>query len=221
MFGDMENTKAITAKLNNLFRLGTVTSLQEDKALARVVFEDRDNMESANLPVLVRNSLKNKDYWMPDIGEQVLCLFLPIGMEAGFIVGSYYVNDNTPPVTAGSKRAVEFEDGTTVEYDREAHRLTVDVPESGGELVINTQAKVTVNSPAIDLGEDGSLEPSVLGDQLASWIESTLKPWLDSHNHIGNLGAPTGPAQAAPSGPFNPGSGAAGGGVYSQKNRNQ
>lgn len=219
MFGEME-LRALTAKLNNLFRLGTVTSLQADKARARVVFEDRDNMESANLQILVRNSLKNKDYWMPDIGEQVLCLFLPLGMESGFIVGAYYVDDNSPPVTAGNKRAVEFEDGTTVEYDRDAHKLTVDVPATGGELVINTQAKVTVNSPAIDLGEASSLEPSVLGDQLAAWIEGTLKSFLDSHTHNSPPGTSGGPTSGALI-PFAPGAGGSGGGVYSTKNKNQ
>lgn len=221
MFGDTEEHKALSSKVNNLFRIGTVTSLKPDCALARVVFEDRDNMESADLPVIVRNTLSNKDYWMPDVGEKVLCLFLPLGLEQGFIIGSYYVQGNIPAANDGNKRAVEFEDGTRVEYDRSAHKLQIDIPADGGQVVINSQAKVTVNSPLIDLGEDDDLEPSVLGDQLAAWIESELKPWLDSHTHIGNLGVPTGSAAAAPTGPFDPGEGAEGGAVYSEKNRNQ
>lgn len=90
-----------------------------------------------------------------------------------------------------------------------------------GSIVVNAAVKATVNSPEIDLGEDADLEPSVLGNKLAAWIESELKPWLDSHQHIGNLGSPTGPASGAPTGPFEPGTGAQGGDVYSEKNRNQ
>lgn len=74
-----------------------------------------------------------------------------------------------------------------------------------------------VDSPKIDLGDSG-LEPSVLGDQLASWI-ADLETWLNTHQHIGNLGVPTSPANAVK--PYSAGPGAKGGGVYSKKNRNQ
>lgn len=88
-------------------------------------------------------------------------------------------------------------------------------------LTINTADRITLNCPLIDLGEDSSLEPSVLGDKLASWISTELKTYLDLHQHIGNLGAPTSPAMNGPFGPFIEGSGASGGAVYSKKNRNQ
>ena len=211
----------IQSLLSNLIRVGTVTSLIEGDARARVVFEDRDNTESYDLLALVKNTKDNQDYWMPDVDEQVLCLFLPIGIEQGFILGSYYTKLNPRPASSGNVRKVKFKDGTVIEYDRESHTLTVDVPENGGNVIVNAHTKVTVNSPLIDLGEDADLEPSVLGDKLAQWIMQELKPWLDSHQHIGNLGKPTSPASMGPFGPFEAGNGDKGGNVYSQKNRNQ
>ena len=68
-------TYAVMNVVSNLFRVGTVDVINESACTARVVFEDRDNMQSYDLRVIVKNTLKNKDYWMPDIGEQVLCLF--------------------------------------------------------------------------------------------------------------------------------------------------
>lgn len=197
--------------LSELIRVGKVTSTNDEQASARVQFADRDDVVSYDLPVIVKNTLQNKDYWMPDINEQVLCLFLPIGIEQGFIIGSFYTgvvsaNQNTKEV-----REAKFKDGTSVSYNRENHTLTVDVPPEGGNIVVNAHTKVTVNSPKIDLGESASLEPSVLGDKLAAWITSELKPWLDSHNHGG----------ATPTSPFSPGTGASGGAVYSTKNKNQ
>lgn len=207
--------------LRESIKIGTVTSTEDAQATARVEFKDRSGVVSYDLPVLVRNTGANKDYWMPDLGEQVLCLFLPIGIEQGFILGSYYSDATTPPASTKAKRVTEFEDGTTVEYDRDSHTLTIDIPESGGNVVVNSHTKVTVNSPAIDLGEAASLEPSVLGDKLAAWVSGELKGWLNSHNHLDSLGSPTTPASGGPHGAFDEGAGAAGGNVYSTKNRNQ
>ena len=77
------------------------------------------------------------------------------------------------------------------------------------------------DGPKQDYGESSSLEPSVLGDKLATWITAELKLWLDNHTHIGNLGAQTSPAMQGALGPFIEGTGMKGGAVYSKKNRNQ
>jgi hypothetical protein len=90
-----------------------------------------------------------------------------------------------------------------------------------GTNTIDVQGKSTLRAPEIQLGEDSDIEPSVLGDKLATWITSELVPWLNTHNHIGNLGFPTSPAATGTSGPFQPGTGAKGGAVYSKKNTNQ
>lgn len=218
----MFSAKEMESIMRQLVRVGVVTSTNDEAGTAKVQFLDRSGVVSHDFRVLVRNTLKNKDYWMPDINEQVICVCLPTGTQEGFILGSFYSNKTTPPVTDKKQRHVEFEDGTTVDYDRETHTLTVDIPEDGGNVVVNAHTKVTVNSPAIDLGENSDLEPSVLGDKLAAWIEGELKPWLDDHTHLSaSPGNPSGKAKDAPSGAFNAGNGANGGNIYSAKNRNQ
>ncbi len=218
----MLSTKEMESIMRQLVRVGVVTSTNDEAGTAKVQFLDRSGVVSHDFRVLVRNTLKNKDYWMPDINEQVICVCLPTGTQEGFILGSFYSSVTTPPVTDKKQRHVKFEDGTTVDYDRETHTLRVDIPESGGNVVVNAHTKVTVNSPAIDLGEDSDLEPSVLGDKLAAWIETELKPWLDDHKHISAAaGSPSSAAKDAPTGAFTAGNGANGGNVYSVKNRNQ
>lgn len=234
MFNEAEIAEAMSI-MRNLVRVGTVTATDDAKVTARVEFKDRSGIVSHELKILVKNSLQNKDYWMPDIDEQVLCLFLPIGIEKGWVLGSFYSNVTTANASDKKIRKAYFEDGSSAQYDRESHTLTVDVPAEGGQLVINTEAsvivntktatlnateKATVNSPAIDLGEAASLEPSVLGDKLASWISGTLKDYLDDHTHPS--GDPfTGPAKSGTIGPFIEGAAAQGGNVYSNKNKNQ
>lgn len=129
--------------MGEIVRVGTVSSTSDADATARVQFADRDDVVSYDLPVLVRNTLQNKDYWMPDIGEQVLCLFLPIGIEQGYILGSFYSQVTRPAVTTKDKRRVDFGDGAWVEYDRAASLLNINCP---GDVVVNTVGSATINA---------------------------------------------------------------------------
>lgn len=203
--------------LGEVFRTGIVSTIDEAAASARVTFEDRDDVVSYDLQVMVRNTRNNKDYWMPEVGEPVLCLFLPGGIEQGFILGSYYTQVTTPDANTANKRRTYFSDGASIEYDRETHTYTVDIPASGGNVIINAQTSVTVNSPKIDLGESAALEPSVLGDKLAAlWAQ--VESWCNSHTHGNGAG---GNPTTEPMAPLDASNGKTGGNVYSQKNRNQ
>lgn len=158
-------------ELLGLIRVGEVASIDPANGTARVTFDD-DGITSYDLPVLVRNSYANKDYHMPDIGEDVLCLFLPSGVEQGFILGSFYTPKGCvkPPVSDPNKRRVTFQDGTTLEYDRAQHKLTADVK---GEADVTATESVTVASQSditlaatgdLTLAAGGALNISAQGD---------------------------------------------------------
>ena len=83
--------------LRQIIRVGVVSDIDDGDVTARVTFDDQDNVTSAKLSVIVKNTDKNADYWMPDIGEQVLCIFHPAGPQQGFILGSFYDETQKPP----------------------------------------------------------------------------------------------------------------------------
>ena len=62
--------------IRNIVRVGIISTVNIETCSARVTFLDKQDTVSADLPVLNRGSMIVKDYWLPDIGEQVLCLFL-------------------------------------------------------------------------------------------------------------------------------------------------
>ena len=54
----IERLRDLESIVANLFRVGTVSSINEEAATARVTFSDRDNVVSYDLPVITKNTLK-------------------------------------------------------------------------------------------------------------------------------------------------------------------
>ena len=129
-------------RLNDLIKVGEVSSIDPATGTARVVFDDEDGTVSYDLPILQRNTYKTKDFHSVTVGEDVLCLFLPTGPEEGFILGSFYAGEITPPESTKDRRTTVFEDGTVIRYDMASHTATVII---GGTQIIANQTNVTVN----------------------------------------------------------------------------
>jgi len=132
--------------LKNLIRVGRVSSVYPERCTARVVFDDRDDLVSYELPTLGRGSYRTKDYWLPEEEEQVLCLFLPTGNAEGFILGTRFNEEDLPPIQDKNKRHLRFADGTFIEYDQETHTLTIDLLPTNGTVIIN--GHLIVNNPS-------------------------------------------------------------------------
>lgn len=130
--------------IRQLIRVGVVSDIDEKGVTARVTFDDQDDVTSASLQVIVKNTDENADYWMPDVGEQVLCLFLPVGPQQGFILGSFYDETHTPPANTANKRVIKFRNGTRVENDRESNLLLVDAV---GDVTVKATGTVTIDAP--------------------------------------------------------------------------
>ncbi|ENH6828271.1 phage baseplate assembly protein V [Salmonella enterica subsp. enterica serovar Newport] len=130
--------------IRQLIRVGVVSDIDEKGVTARVTFDDQDNVTSASLQVIVKNTDENADYWMPDVGEQVLCLFFPVGPQQGFILGSFYDETHTPPANTVNKRVIRFRNGTRIENDRESNSLLVDAV---GDVTVKATGTVTIDAP--------------------------------------------------------------------------
>jgi phage baseplate assembly protein V len=110
------------ASLNPTFRVGIVQAQDTARAKVRVVFPDYDEMISWWLPIVFFKTQNDKAYWIPDIGEQVVCL-MDLRDEAGAVLGAIYSSADTPPVNSADKFHLAFKDGARFDYDRALHIL--------------------------------------------------------------------------------------------------
>lgn len=137
---DTTEIKRLLSILINMIRVGRINSVNEDKGTVRVLFDDKDNLVSDELQLL------DSEYNIPIVGKQVLCLFLPNGIQQGFCLGGFYSDINAPPAEDKNIYFKEFGDGTSIEYNKSTKQLTIN---SGIPIIINGNVQVKGNVSAI------------------------------------------------------------------------
>lgn len=111
-------------RVENLIRPGKILEVKLPEARARVKIGE---VETAELPWLERRAGKDRTWWSPEEGEQVLVLSPSGELAAGFILPAIYTEENAAPADAANIAKVEFDDGSVVEFDRDQSRLLIRV----------------------------------------------------------------------------------------------
>lgn len=138
--------------IKSLIRIGTVSSVNAINGSVRVAFSTQDDMVTYELPVITRGSKENKDYWLPDVDEQVLCLFLPNvsgrGVCEGFVLGTFFSTVDAPVESSSDIHAFKYGDGSVIKHDRKTGKLTINAT---GDIDIIAGGKITINGTTINL----------------------------------------------------------------------
>ena len=153
-------------------RIGRVVEFSGEKHAARVKFADISDKISDWLPLLSTNTHADKYEGLLDPDEHVVCLMSGQGDEFGVILGSIYDSKNEPPFQSGNVHTHTYSDGTMIQYDRSASKLSVhcvkdieieadaDVTiKAGGNITIDAKKEITLKAgthikqeaPRIDL----------------------------------------------------------------------
>jgi phage baseplate assembly protein V len=175
-----------------MFRVGIVQAQDVPNCRVRVIFPDRNQMVSWWLPIIRQGTQNDKDYWIPDIGEQVVCL-MDEHDEDGAVFGSIFSSaDTTPSGATGDTRILAPKDGAVFSYNRATHALNVSLP-NGGTVT------VTANGATIEIDSSGVIHLISAGDiplVTSSHSDSVngIINTYNSHTHPdpqgGNTGAP-------------------------------
>ena len=137
--------------LRNLLRVGKVVAVKEKPLRVRVQYLDKGEMVSHWLPCIVSRSLKDKVYDLFDIGEDVVCLHMPNGVQRGFVLGAYYPHGVEVPKGTVDKWIRQFADGAEISVDRKAHVMKITdhfgsyIEFKGGNITIKAADSVYIN----------------------------------------------------------------------------
>jgi phage baseplate assembly protein V len=155
-------------RLGNLVRIGTVAQLNAAQALVTV---DLGDLVTDWLPWIAARAGGNRHWAAPEPGEQVLVLSPSGELAQGIVLPAIYQDAFPANAASADIERTTYGDGSTVEYNRAAHRLTVNV--GAGTVVVNC-SQATVNG---NVQVNGSV--NVTGDVVAGGIS------LINHTHPG------------------------------------
>ncbi|WP_430415843.1 phage baseplate assembly protein V [Marinobacter adhaerens] len=160
----------IERRLANLIRFGTIEQLDEENALARVRCGE---ILTDWLSWRTNRAGPDRDWWALEPGEQVILLAPSGELNQAVIVGS--INRDLFPAPGNRKtlHRIQYQDGTTKDYDRAASIDTATYPD-GTVIQYNATAslytiktssgtEITVNAGSGDVTADieGSLTAQV------------------------------------------------------------
>lgn len=133
--------------IGNLLMLGVVVELDAGAARVRV---DLDGMRSDWIPWVAERAGAGVRCWnAPEVGEQVV-VACPYGDPAqGVVLGSIFQDQHPAPGARSSVHRTEYADGSCVEYDRQARRLTIDVGD--GQVLVRCRSAQVEASHGVDL----------------------------------------------------------------------
>ena len=138
------DTESILRELTKYIFIGIVSQYGEKPGTVIVTRPDQDDRTSGELYVTSRCTKETKDYWMPDIGEAVLCILLPNtsgkGPGEGFVIGAHYSKTDTPAESDTSVRSIRYKDGSYIVNDN-------------GNIEIHASKHLLLTAPRIDINE--------------------------------------------------------------------
>ena len=137
-----EEIRGLRQALNRVIAVGEVAEVDDVLHRVKVKLPDKD-VVTGFLHVLVPYASGSYAYGLPKVGDTVLCVFMPGGIEDGFVIGSYYHKQEEPPVKDKNRFYRRFSDGTVVEYDESSGKLTVENPKDVTLKVQNSITKET------------------------------------------------------------------------------
>lgn len=159
-----KNLEQLYTLLLQVIRVGKVTARNAELHKVQVKVADTCGAPLITdfLPVLSQRTVNDCEYDLPDIGQDVVVIFMPNGLETGFVLGGFYNTNQRPNQTNPDIYQHSFKDGTFLQYDRAAHVLTADVK---GDIVVKATGKADINVGGnITEIVGGALTATVTGD---------------------------------------------------------
>jgi phage baseplate assembly protein V len=128
-------------RLANVIRYGVVAEADYEQALIRLSLQDGE-ITTDWIPWITLRAGADRFWWAPEVGEVMLVLAPSGDLATAVALPAAFSNSNQNGDRATVQRST-FSDGTVVEYDREAHKLFMDVK---GDVRIKATGKVDIEA---------------------------------------------------------------------------
>jgi uncharacterized protein involved in type VI secretion and phage assembly len=177
--------------------VGIVTNVQDPERLGRVKLRfpwlsDQNESNWARVAVAMAG-FKYGVYFIPDVGDEVLCAFEQGVIDYPYVVGALWNGKDKPPVTdsdgKNNIRTIRSRSGHVLTFDDSAEspkvvladnsgvsRITIDTKtnavsiESKGDIVLSAGGKIRMTGVGVEI--DGKTGPVKIGGKGAVGVEA-------------------------------------------------
>ena len=149
-------------RLHNMVRYAVVAEVNHTTGTLRADLQE-GQLRSDWIPWITMRAGQDKLWDPPSVGEVVLLLSSSGELANAVALPAVFSDGNQNGNRDGLHRRT-YQDGTVVEYDRQAHKLTVDTTAStGSSVVIRTGAASIEASGNVDINSQGLLHINTHG----------------------------------------------------------
>lgn len=123
--------------MNDVIRIGKVSSVDYEKGMISVYYEDRTAMVTSTMPVL-----SNGKYKMPKVGESILVAHLSNGTNAAVVLGTVFNDANVPKISGQNVYYDELSENTMISSDGTDITLKISVGSINVSTLLNLIKRV-------------------------------------------------------------------------------
>ena len=130
--------------MQDIIRIGKIHTIDYTKGTASVLYSDRNNQPSPQLPFL------STMYDMPAVDDTVVVVLFPNSTSKGVILGVPWSTRKKPPIFGAGIFYKAFSDGSYIKYDVKTKKMEISAPNIVLESVtaenISVKEKLTATS---------------------------------------------------------------------------
>lgn len=196
LLSDTDSQRGLDTRFATAVVIGKVSQIECDdkRANVRVLLPDRLDHEGTPLntkpiPVLQVASQAKKSYAIPRLNDQVVLIKLANGTSDYLVVGSFYTTSNKPPVSDPMLDYVEYDDGSTMQFNASNGELTWKLKgnmlwdnekdftfKTKGNILIEIDGDITAKPDGnIDVQAGGDVDIKADGDTVIQAANITLR----------------------------------------------
>jgi phage baseplate assembly protein V len=147
--GDSYRFEELERRVDHLLRIGNVSKIEHEYKSSPRVKVILDGDESDWMRIAALRAGEDQNYWVPEIGEQVM-VFAPSGLTPRAIVWGCLNKMDYPALRETADRIlIRYKDETEIEYNRETHAYTFTNPNADGMF----KSTVTDNSEVLQTAD--------------------------------------------------------------------
>jgi phage baseplate assembly protein V len=160
LLSDTDSQRGHDTRFATAVVIGKVSKIEctDKHANVRVLLPDRVDhngtpLNTKPIPVLQVASQAKRSYAVPRINDQVVLIKLANGTSDYLVVGSFYTSSNKPPVKDPMLDYVEYDDGSTMQFNASTGELTWKLK---GDMLWDNEKDFTLKTKGnVDIEIDG------------------------------------------------------------------